>query len=200
MQDTKNRHPGTITQLCWAVSLQLRHISTIGKKLVKQQYLLHMSSQYGKLRPTTGWDRSGSLGHPSKFQWVLHLGFVTAATSPNGSQPNFARCLAISWAGRLYIHFRRLLPHNGILQVQNSLSILQALCSPIGSVTARHSSSGHEPNFAALCTGLHLYSAGWPSCWALAHILVCVELSHYLCAAYWSFYWRKSWLEHEKWC
>jgi len=27
------------------------------KKLVKQQYLLHMSSQYGELRPTSGWDR-----------------------------------------------------------------------------------------------------------------------------------------------
>jgi len=32
------------------------------KKLVKQQYLLHMSSQYGELQPTSGWDRSGSLG------------------------------------------------------------------------------------------------------------------------------------------
>jgi len=29
--------------------LQLRHISTIGKKLVKQQYLLHVSPQYGEL-------------------------------------------------------------------------------------------------------------------------------------------------------
>ena len=37
------------------------------KKLVKQQYLLQMSPQYGGLRPTSGWDRSGSLGngHPS---------------------------------------------------------------------------------------------------------------------------------------
>jgi len=35
------------------------------KKLVKQQYLLHMSLQYGALRPTSGWDRSGSLGHPT---------------------------------------------------------------------------------------------------------------------------------------
>jgi len=34
------------------------------KKLVKQQYLLHMSPQYGKLRPTNGWDRFVSLGHP----------------------------------------------------------------------------------------------------------------------------------------
>ena len=32
------------------------------KKLVKQQYLPHMSLQYGKLRPTSGWDRFVSLG------------------------------------------------------------------------------------------------------------------------------------------
>ena len=38
------------------------------KKIVKQQYLLHMSSQYGELRPTNGWDRLTSLGHPCKFQ------------------------------------------------------------------------------------------------------------------------------------
>jgi len=61
----KNRYLGTITQLCRAISLQLRHVSTIGKKHVKQQYLLHMSSQYGELRPNSGWDRSSSLGHPS---------------------------------------------------------------------------------------------------------------------------------------
>jgi len=35
-----------------------------------------------------------------------------------------------------------------------------------------HSSSGRQPNFAALNRGRHLYSAGWPSRWALAHILV----------------------------
>jgi len=39
------------------------------KKLVKQQYLLHMSSQYGELRPTNGWDQLASLGHPySEFR------------------------------------------------------------------------------------------------------------------------------------
>ena len=40
----KNRHLGTIAQLCRAISSQLRHVSTIGKKLVKQRYVLHMSS------------------------------------------------------------------------------------------------------------------------------------------------------------
>jgi len=32
--------------------------------------------------------------------------------------------------------------------------------------------SERPPNFAALNRGHHLYSAGRPSCWALAHILV----------------------------
>ena len=36
--------------------------------------------------------------------------------------------------------------------------------------TARHSSSGRQPNFVALNRGLHLYSAGRPSGSALAHI------------------------------
>ena len=83
------------------------------KKLVKQQYLLYMSSQYGELRPTSGWDPFVSLGHPCKFQLVSRL----------------------------------------------------------GSVTARHSNSGRQPNFAALNRGRHLCSAGRPSRWALAHIL-----------------------------
>ena len=42
--------------------------------------------------------------------------------------------------------------------------------SRLGSVTARHSSSRRQPNFAVLNRGRHLYSAGRPSRWALAHI------------------------------
>jgi len=44
IQDAKNRQLSTIAQLCQAVSSQLRHALTIGKKLVKLQYVLHMSS------------------------------------------------------------------------------------------------------------------------------------------------------------
>ena len=62
--------------------------------------------------------------------------------------------------------------------------------SRLGSVTAQHSSSGRQANFAALNRGRHLYLAGRPSRWALAHILVkiyfdfkiyfdmCVESAH----------------------
>ena len=88
------------------------------KKLVKQQYLLYMSLQYGELWPSSGWDRFVSLGHPCKFQLVSRLGIVTA----------------------------------------------------------RHSSSGRQPNFAALNKGRHLCSAGRPSRFALAHILVLIML------------------------
>jgi len=118
----KNRHLRTIAQLCPAISSQLKHVSTIGKT-VKQQYLLQMSSRYGELWPTNGWDLLASFRHSSKFQRVSHFAFITAATSLTGGQPNFARCLAVSWAGGLYLHF-----------------------------------SG----------------AGWPSRWALAHILVII--------------------------
>jgi len=60
------------------ISSQLRHVSIIGKKLVRQNYLLHLFSQYSQHRPTNDWDWFGSLGHPSKFQWVSRLGFVKA--------------------------------------------------------------------------------------------------------------------------
>ena len=64
-----------------------------------------MSPQYGELRPTNGCHRFGSLRHSSKFQRVSRLGFVTAASSFTRGQLNFSRCLAVSWAGTLYIHF-----------------------------------------------------------------------------------------------
>ena len=63
----KNRHLGTMTQLRRTVSSQLMHVSTIGKKHVKQQYLLHMFLQYGELRPSSGWDPFVSLGTPANF-------------------------------------------------------------------------------------------------------------------------------------
>ena len=118
------------------------------KKLLKQQYLLQMSPQYGKLRPTNGWVWLASLGHPSKFQRVLRLGFVTAATSLTGRQPNFARSLAISWTGTLYT-FLGALDSDGILTRAKFTLHPSLAFSYIASVTARHNSSGVcQPNFA----------------------------------------------------
>ena len=147
----KISHLCTIAQLCRAISSQLRlYISTIGKKLVKQQYLLHMFSQYGELRSIIGWERFTSLGHPSKFQPFSRFGRVTAATSLNGRQSNFARCLVVSWAVTLYIHFGGLLPPNGILPGAKLTLHPSPAFSCFGSVAAGHSSSGN--------TGLGLYT------------------------------------------
>jgi len=58
---------GTIAQLCRVISFQLRHVSTIGKNLVKQQYLLHKSSQYGELGPLAAEIVSLVWGTPANF-------------------------------------------------------------------------------------------------------------------------------------
>jgi len=50
----KNCHLGTIAQLCRVISSQLRHVLTIGKKLLSSNSVLQMSPQYGELRPTSG--------------------------------------------------------------------------------------------------------------------------------------------------
>ena len=54
--------------------------------------------------------------------------------------------------------------------------------SRLGSVTARHCRCGRQPNFAALNTGRHLYSAGRPSRWALANISssFCITFTLYI--------------------
>jgi len=119
------------------------------RKIVKQQYLLHTFSQYGERRPTNGCDRFISLGHPSTFQRVSRIGFVTAATSVTGGQPDFARYQAVSWAATLCIHFRGLLPPDEILLGAKFTLRPSLAFSYIGIVTARHSSSNRQPNSVA---------------------------------------------------
>jgi len=141
-----------------------------------------------------------SLGHPSKFQRVSRLGFVTATTSLNGNQSNFARCLAVFWAGTLYIHFRGLLFPNGILPGAKFTLRPSLAFSNFGSVTAWHSSSGRQTNFTAWYKEWNYTTfasrnfqrrappifRGRPSRWASAHILVMVALcnraGHYIFA------------------
>ena len=148
------------------------------KKFVKQQYV-HISPQYGELRPTNGWDRFTSLELPSEFQPDSRLPFIPAATSITGGQPDFVRCLAVSWAGTLYIHFQWLLPRDRILPGVK-FTLRPSVVFYIASIPARHSSSGRQPNCCVVQgrelrnfrRGRHLYLAGWPSHWASAHILV----------------------------
>jgi len=81
-------------------------------------------------------------GAPQQISTVSCLGFVTAPKSLNGRQPNSVQCLAVSWAGTLYIHFWGLLPSNRILPGAKFTLHPWLVFSYIGSVTARRSSSG----------------------------------------------------------
>jgi len=75
----KNRHLRTIAQLCRAISFQLRHISTIGKKLVEQQYLLQMSPQYGELSPLAAEIDPVVWGIPANFNGFCVLAVLLHA-------------------------------------------------------------------------------------------------------------------------
>ena len=108
----------------------------------------------------------------SKFQQVLRIAFVTAATPLNGGQPNFARCLAVFWAGTLLIHFRWICSVTDFFPGAK-FTLRPSLAFPyIGIVTARHSSNGRQPNCGVQQRAPHLYSAERRSRWASAHILV----------------------------
>jgi len=77
----------------------------------------------------------------------------------------------------LYTFLRALAP-NGILPGAKFTLRSSLPFSYIGSVTAWHLSSGHQPNFMAWYKEWNYgtfidgatYVAGWPSCWASAHI------------------------------
>jgi len=106
--------------------------------------------QYGELRPTSGWDRSGSLGHPGKFQRLWRLGSLLQRRRSTEANQTLHDVYRLLGCYTMYIHFRRFLPRNGILPGATFTLRPNLAFSYFGSITARHSSSGRQPNFAAL--------------------------------------------------
>ena len=78
------------------------------------------------------------------------------------------------------LHAAHIFSQYGEIQPASGWNLLASLghsskfqcVSHLGSITAWHSSRGRQPKFAALNSGCHLHSAGWPSRWTLARILV----------------------------
>jgi len=105
MQDPKSRkkspsgpHRTTLSGYIFATKARIDN----RKKFVKQQYLLHMSSQYGKLRPTSGWDPFVSLGGHHVGHWPTFLvrslffnGDVTAHLLLSITAKEFWKCVSI---------------------------------------------------------------------------------------------------------
>ena len=69
----KNRHLGTIAQLCRAISSQLRHVSTIGKNLLSSNMSSTCPSNmvnFGLLVAEISWPVCGT---PANFNWFCIL-------------------------------------------------------------------------------------------------------------------------------
>ena len=153
----KIRHLRTITH-CRAVSSQLRHVSTIGKKLVKQQYLPTSPHNMVNFGPLAAEISSLVWGTPANFN-----GFhVLASLLQRHRSIEANQTLHYVWPspGLIhYIHFPGLLPRNRILPGAKFTLHPSLALSCIGSINARHSSRGRQPNFAALSRERHLYLA-----------------------------------------
>jgi len=130
MQDPKSRQKFAI----WAPTLSGYVFASKAridnwKKNSLNSKLLHMSSQYGELRPTSGWDLLASLRHPSTFQRVSRFGSVTARHSTSGRRPNFAACVeqrAPPIFGRSAITLG-IGPHSSLLLLQTQMTISQTI-------------------------------------------------------------------------
>jgi len=138
-----------------------------------------MSSQYGELRPISGWDRFTSFGHPVNFngfaQWLRYyvthrkltklctmfgrlMGSYTIYTFSGALSPwrNFARCK---------VHFTSkscVLLYIGSVRTTLQQRESAKLCGVLQGIELQ--------NFRR---GRHLHLVGRPSCLASAHILVC---------------------------
>jgi len=130
--DAKNRHLGTIAQLSRAVSSQLRHVSTIAKKLAKQQYLLHiMVPQYGELRPTAAEIDWRVWGTPATFNGLRVLAsLMQRRRSTEANQTLHDVWPSPGLVDYLYT-FGGCCPVTVFCHLQNSLCVLQVLHTPI---------------------------------------------------------------------
>ena len=80
------------------ISSQLKHVLTIGKKLVKQQYLLHMSPQNGSLTAEIG---LGVWGTPANFNGFRVLpSLLQRRRSPEANQ-----ILHDVWSSPALVHY-----------------------------------------------------------------------------------------------
>jgi len=97
----KNLPYGHHRTTLWGCTFATKACIDIGKKLLNSSISSTCPHNMLNFGPS-----SAEIGLPVwGTQWVLRVGFVTAPTSLNGCQPNSTRCLAVSWAGTLYIHF-----------------------------------------------------------------------------------------------
>jgi len=138
----------TIAQHCPAISSQLRHISTIGKNSSSSNIsstCAHNMANFGPLTAEICWRVWSTQQISTGFvSWLRYCTDVVQRTSTKLCRM-FGRLLG--WY-TIYT-FWGLLPPNAILPAAKFTLRPSLAFSHIGSVTARHSTSGRQPNFVA---------------------------------------------------
>jgi len=115
---------------------------------------------------------------PSEHHRTALSGYIFATKAYIDNQKKLVKQ---QYLFQMSLQYGELRPANGWDQLAGlGHPIIFQRISRLSSVTARQSSSGRQPNFAALNRGRHLCSAGRPSRWALAHILVNSSLTYIL--------------------
>jgi len=111
----KNRHVGTIAQICRPVSSQLRHVSTIGQNVLNSNISSTSRNimNNGPIAAEIDWRVWDSPANFNGFRVLASLLQRRHSTEANQT----ARCLAISWART---HFGGSCPLREFFQLQSS--------------------------------------------------------------------------------
>jgi len=194
-KSSKIRNLGTIAQVCRAISLQVRHVSTVRKNILSRNTFLTSPYNMVSFGPLTAEIILLVWGTPANFNGFRVLAsLLQRCRSPEANQTVYNVWPSPGLVH--HIHFRGLLPRALAAWWNfarcNIHFTFKSCILLYWHITAWHSSSGHQPNCGIVhgvelwnfCRGCHLYSAGRPSRWASAHILAVFDFSRTTSAAY----------------
>jgi len=183
----KNRHLCTIAQLCWAISSQLRHVSTIGKKLLDSNISCtcpHNMANFGPLAAEIGLPVRGI---PANFNGFSVLASLLHLRRTKVNQTLHDVWCVIGWY-IIYTFFWALPPWRNFSRSRCNIYFASKFCVILH--WQRYCTALDLWVWVKLCGMLqgmqlrnfrHVYSAGRPSRWALAHILVLCCFYHCWC-------------------
>jgi len=127
---SKNRHLDTIAQICLAMSSQLRHVSTIGKKILNSNISStcpHNTTNFGPLGAEICWRVWGTPANFNRFRILASL--LQRRPSTEANQTLHDLWLSPGLVHYIYV-FGGSCPLTECCQLQNSLCV-QVLRSPI---------------------------------------------------------------------
>jgi len=143
----QKKSPSAHHRTTFALSSQLRHLSTIGKNLLNSNMsstCLQNMANFGPLTAEIGLPVWGT-GFASCGSCLRYCSDVPHQRRANQTLHDVN--LAVSWAGTLTYTFGGSCPDRILPGAKFTLRASLTFAY-IGSVTARHASSGREPNFA----------------------------------------------------